>query len=115
MTLKNFTSFTGWLLKRMFGGVIRVYQSYDKMITTDPVLAFLPTFFIGIMVFVLSTGVAFIAKIPVGDWLIFMWVAEPLIFLNYFRILLREQYKKFTKEREEIFDILRKDHANQSD
>ena len=105
--MTNILSFITWMLKRMFGGVGRVYQSYDKMITTDPFLAFLPTFFIGIMVFVLSTGVAFIAKISVDIWLIFMWVAEPLIFLNYFRILLREQYKKFTKEREQIFDILK--------
>lgn len=99
--------FIGWMLKRMFGGVGRVYQSYDKMITTDPLLAFLPTFFIGIMVFVLSTGIAFIAKISVDNWLVFMWVSEPLIFLNYFRILLREQYKKFIKEREQVFDILK--------
>lgn len=99
--------FIGWMLKRMFGGVIRVYQSYDKMITTDPLLAFLPTLLIGAMVFVLSTGVAFIAKISVDNYLIFMWVSQPLIFLNYFRILLREQYKKFIKEREQIFDILK--------
>ena len=100
-------SFITWMLKRMFGGVGRAYQSYDKMVTTDPFLAFLPTLFIGIMVFVLLTGVAFIAKISVDNWLIFMWVSEPLIFLNYFRILLREQYKKFNEEREKVFDILK--------
>lgn len=99
--------FIGWMLKRMFGGVIRVYQSYDKMITTDPLLAFLPTFFIGIMSFMVSVAVAYIAKISVDNWFIFMWVSEPLIFLNYFRILLREQYKKFIKEREQVFDILK--------
>jgi hypothetical protein len=99
--------FIGWMLKRMFGGVYRVYQSYDKMITTDPLLAFLPTFFIGIMTFVLSVVVAYIANVPVDMWFIFMWVSEPLIFLNYIRILLREQYKKFIKEREQVFDILK--------
>lgn len=99
--------FIGWMLKRMFGGVGRVYQSYDKMITTDPVLGFLPTFFIGIMTFVLSVVVAYIANVPVDMWVIFMCVSEPLIFLNYIRILLREQYKKFIKEREQVFDILK--------
>jgi hypothetical protein len=105
--MKNFVYFIGWMLKRMFGGVGRVYQSYDKMITTDPLLAFLPTFFIGIMVFVLSTGIAFIAKISVDNWLIFMWVSEPLIFLNYFRILLREQYRKYMREQDKFIDTLK--------
>jgi hypothetical protein len=103
----KFFLFISWMLKRMFGGVGRVYQSYDKMITADPLLALLPTIFTGLIVFILSTGIAFIAKISVDNWLIFMWISGPLIFLNYFRILLREQYKKFIREREQIFDILK--------
>ena len=105
--MKNVVYFIGWLLKRMFGSVIRVYQAYDKMITTDPLLAFLPTSFIGLMVFALSTGVAFIAKISVDNWLIFMWISEPVIFLNYFRIILREQYRKYLREQDEFVDTLK--------
>lgn len=98
--------FIGWMLKRMFGGVGRMYLQYDKFVVTDPGLACFPTFFA-------SLGVSVVIILVTSIWhdvaltLYSMLFAAGVIFANYIRILLREQYKKFIKEREQIFDILK--------
>ena len=98
--------FIGWLLKRMFGGVGRVYMQYDKFVVTDPGLACFPTLFA-------SLGASVVILLVTSIWhdvaltLYSMLFAAGVIFANYIRILLREQYKKFIKEREKVFDILK--------
>ena len=106
-SIRNGVDFIVWLLKRMFGGVIRVYDRYDDFVVEEPLLSLMPTFIIGTVVFVLATVVMVIvdAVTRVGLW--FILSATTLCFVNYLRIILREQYRKFVAERERVFKILK--------
>jgi len=105
--MNNLSSFTVWLFKRIFGWVREVYQSYYDLVVDQPVTGFLPTFF---AILVVDTVLAFTlmpSDVSVSTFLWTLLVVDTVVFVNYIRILLREQYKKFIKEQEQIFDILK--------
>ena len=105
--MNNLLSFTVWLFKRIFGWVREVYQSYDDLVVDQPVVGFLPTFFAILAVDAMLAFTLMPSDVSVSTFLWTLLVVDTVVFGNYFRILLREQYKKFIKEREKVFDILK--------
>ena len=105
--MKNFVYFIGWLLKRMFGGVIRVYYKYDNMVVEEPGIAIFPTLLIGlgIMIAVILTCIS-IDYINLNA-LHLSFYAAGLAYVNYFRILLREQYRKYMREQDQFINTLK--------
>jgi Flp pilus assembly protein TadB len=103
MKLHNAWPFTRWLFGRMFGGVARLYGKYDKMVCEDTGLAFMPTMMIA-LVSIVPTFIIF-SVLGIVEYSIYGWlVVAVLVVANYFRIVLREQYKKFSQERREFLD-----------
>jgi hypothetical protein len=104
--MKNFVYFIGWMLKRMFGGIIHKYYEYDEFVVKEPGVAILPTFLISI---VAATVTMFsIAHTYDLSFLMYsMLVAGIVPFVNYFRILLREQYRKYMREQDKFIDTLK--------
>lgn len=103
MRFHNVVPFTKWLLKKVFGGVIELYSKYDSMVVKQPFLSLLPTVWFTVCSFI---PIAIISSTftQVMAW----WLSSvALIFLNYFRIILREQYKQFKAERQELFTLLK--------
>ena len=103
MKAHNALPFTRWLLGRMFGGVARLYATYDEMVCEYTGIAFLPTMLIA-MASVIPMFIIF-AFLGIFQYSLYAWlVVAALVFANYVRIILREQYKKFAKERQEFLD-----------
>ena len=107
MKVRTVAAFIKWLFKRMFGKVIHVYDLYDEFVVDNPGLAILPTILI-------STGFSMLATLvlvtngmffPTGFWFILIGLA--VIFSNYVRIVLRELYKDFKRERKELFETIK--------
>jgi ABC-type multidrug transport system fused ATPase/permease subunit len=104
--MKNFVYFIGWLLKRMFGGVIRKYYEYDKFVVNEPGIAIMPTFLMSIVAsFVTMFSISHTYNL--SFILYSMLFASIVPFVNYFRILLREQYRKYMREQEKFLNTLR--------
>lgn len=104
--MKNFVYFIGWLLKRMFGSVIRKYYEYDKFVVNEPGIAIMPTLFMSIV----AATVTMFSVAHTYDLSLLMYsmlVAGIVPFVNYFRILLREQYRKYMREQEKFLDTLK--------
>ncbi len=105
--MKNFVYFIGWLLKRMFGGVIDIYYKYDKLVVKEPGLGLLPTLMISIVVLFVSmlvfVSIDFISHASLRA----SFVIAGLVYVNYFRILLREQYGKYMREQDKFVNTLR--------
>ena len=107
MKVRTVAPFTKWLLKRMFGKVIYVYNLYDEFVVDNPGLAILPTVLISVGFSMFATlglvinGMFF----PTGFWFILLGIA--VIFSNYVRIVLRELYKDFKRERKELFETIK--------
>lgn len=103
MKSHNAWPFTRWLFGRMFGSVTRLYGKYDDMICENPGLAIMPTILIA-MVSIVPIFIVFLLsgffQFSLYAWLIFI----TLIFANYIRIILREQYKEFARERREFLN-----------
>jgi hypothetical protein len=105
--MKNFIYFIGWLLKRMFSGVIRVYYNYDKMVVKEPALASMPTFMFSIVVFAIVTVTVANISDSLKITLYSGFLSIAIVFVNYFRILLREQYGKYMREQDTFVDTLK--------
>lgn len=104
--MKNFVYFILWLLKRMFGGVIRKYYEYDKFVVNEPGIAIMPTFLISVV----TSTVTMFSVAHTYDLSLLMYsmlVAGIVPFVNYFRILLREQYRKYMREQEKFLNTLK--------
>jgi hypothetical protein len=105
--MKNFVYFIGWLLKRMFGGVIRVYYKYDELVVKEPGIAMMPTMLISLG-FMLAAIMFCIAMDYINmSALHLSFYAGSLAFINYFRILLREQYRKYMREQDQFINTLK--------
>ena len=107
MKLNTVIPFIKWLLKRIFGKVIRVYKVYDDLIVDNPGIGFIPTFFFSVIFCMVSTFVLVVNDkfFPTGFWFILLGMA--VIFGNYVRIILRELYRDFKRERRELFEMLK--------
>jgi len=107
MFIGNTISFIQWLLKRMFGGVIYLYNKYDEFVVEEPLFSLMPTFLFSMVVLIVSALVMVFLGVAtrVGLWIIL--TASAMCFVNYFRIILREQYRKFEAERERVFNVLK--------
>lgn len=104
--MKNFVYFIGWLLKRIFGGIVRKYYEYDKFVVNEPGIAIMPTFLISIVTSVVTMfSVAHTYNLRLLMYS--MLVAGIVPFVNYFRILLREQYRKYMREQEKFLNTLK--------
>jgi hypothetical protein len=107
MSKHTILPFIKWLFKKIFGSVIRLYQSYDSMVSRDPLLAFLPTLFIGMIGMV---AIVFYFIINKAESLYQVWYTmlafETILFVNYFRIIIREQYKAYQEEQQRLIDTL---------
>lgn len=104
--MKNFVYFILWLLKRMFGGIIRKYYEYDKFVVNEPGIAIMPTFLISIVASVV-TMFSIAHTYDLSLLMYSMLVAGIVPFVNYFRILLREQYRKYMREQEKFLNTLK--------
>jgi hypothetical protein len=105
--MKNIFYFVGWLLKRMFGGVIAQYYKYDEYVTDEPGIAVFPTIMLGILVFMFVSGIAIFTGNVNREGLWVTLGSTILWFANYFRILMREQYRKFMQEQDKFLNTLK--------
>jgi len=105
--MKNFVYFIGWLLKRMFGGVIDIYYKYDKLVVKEPWLGLLPTLMISVVVLFVAMLVFVSIDFISHASLKLSFGIAGLVYVNYFRILLREQYGKYMQERDKFVDTLK--------
>ena len=106
MKAHNIVPFVLWLFGKWFGGVGRLYKKYDDFVVKEPGFAFMPTFMISLLsgiVFMVVFAILGIFPFFLLAWLIFVIIA----FSNYIRIILREQYKKFRAERQELFNTIK--------
>ena len=105
--MKNFIYFIGWLLKRMFGGVIDIYYKYDKLVVKEPGLGILPTLMISVVVLFVAMLVFVSIDFISHASLKLSFGIAGLVYVNYFRILLREQYSKYMREQDKFVDTLK--------
>jgi hypothetical protein len=106
MKTHTIISFVGWLLKKQFGGVGRLYQKYDDFVVENPGMAVMPT----LLIMMLSALIFMAVFAIIGHFLLFpfFWMAFAILVLfNYFRIILREQFNEFRKERQELFTVIK--------
>lgn len=99
--------FTKWLVKKMFGGFANLYSKYDEIVVDNPGLAIMPTFLICVFYTAVCLILLAISKSMNSSSIWIVPAGSFLIFGNYFRIILREQYEKFKSERQELFNILK--------
>jgi hypothetical protein len=103
MKLHNAWPFTRWLFGRMFGGVSNLYGIYDEMVCDEPALAAVPT--LGIAVASIIPIFLIFAMLGIFSYSLYGWLFFTLLTVaNYFRIILREQYKQFAIENKEFLD-----------
>jgi hypothetical protein len=105
--MKNFVYFVGWLLKRMFGGVIGKYHKYDEFVVEEPGIAIFPTLLISLGVMLVTLVTCITVDYINMSALHLSFFAGSLVYVNYFRILLREQYRKFNQEQDKMLDTLK--------
>ena len=106
MKTHTIVSFIGWLLKKQFGGIIRLYQKYDDLVVESPGLSLMPTLFASIFsILIFLIVFAIIGHLNLIPMFSLAWAS--LLFLNYFRIILREQFKEFKRERQELFTVIK--------
>lgn len=104
--MKNYLYFIGWLFKRMFGGVFRLYKKYDDFVVDEPGIAFMPTILIAIVLSVivlLATAHLYNLSLILYS----MLTVTVLTFANYFRIIVRELYRKYMREQEKFLNTLK--------
>ena len=104
--MKNFVYFIGWMLKRMFGGVIRKYYEYDEFVVREPGVAIMPTFLIAVVTS-MATMFSIAHTYDLSFILYSMLFAGMIPFANYFRIILREQYRKYLREQDKVLSTLK--------
>ena len=90
--------FIKWIFGRFGAAIKRLYASYDADVVSDPFFAFLPTFFIGIIVPMPLAIFCFFTGASIATFFWILLILELVWFGNYVRILLRQQYKRFLKE-----------------
>lgn len=106
MQLHLIVPFSKYLLQKVFGGLIKVYNKYDDMVVKETGLAFLPTLLFS-LISVFPIMIVF-SLFGIFYYSIYAWFAVFVVaFANYFRIILREQFKKFKEERQQLFNILK--------
>lgn len=106
MKTHTMVSFIGWLLKKQFGGIIRLYQKYDDLVVENPGLALMPTLLASAfssLIFIIMFAI--IGHLSLTPMFSLGWAG--LVFSNYFRIILREQFKEFKQERQELFTVIK--------
>lgn len=107
MTFNTAISFVGWLLKKQFGGVGRLYMKYDNFVVDEPGMAIFPTFLISLLTFIATMVLGAILGTGLKIALLLALTAVFSVIVNYFRIILREQFKQFRKERQELFNVIK--------
>lgn len=106
MKTRTIISFVVWLLKKQFDGIVQLYQKYDDYVVKNPGIAVMPT----LLVMMLSALIFMLVFAIIGHYLLFpfFWMAFAiLVVFNYFKIILREQFKKFQKERQKLFNVIK--------
>lgn len=103
----------------MFGRIISWYQKYDRSIVRDQLFGFFVTALFCIIWFpILATlHIVFYETVVYHtvkgwfsvdsgiNWFFVNWLGITAIaYANYFRIVLREQYKKFSQERKDFLN-----------
>ena len=110
--MKNFLYFFVWLSKRIFlgvfGGTISLYKKYDRFVVTEPGMALFPTLFVSLGLLVISAALMVATGNTNMKGLYFIQGVFCIWVCNYFRILMREQYRKYLKEQQDFIDILKK-------
>lgn len=107
MKIHTIVSFVLWMFGKWFGGVGRLYKNYDDFVVENPGFAIMPTFAVSLLsgiIFMIVFAVLKIFPFFLIAWLLFV----VMVFVNYIRIILREQYKKFSAERQELFNTIKR-------
>jgi predicted RND superfamily exporter protein len=105
--MHNLLPFLKWLMRKWFGGTGRLHQSYEKNVIRDP----LPFFFLTILIYaviwmlitLLLIGLAVAVTTIYAVWI----VLAVAVFGNYFRILIKEQYRRFCQEQQKLFEKIK--------
>jgi hypothetical protein len=105
--MHNLLPFLKWLMRKWFGGSGRLYQSYEKNVIRDP----LPFFFLTIMIYaviwmlITLPLITLVVAIPA---IYTVWILLAVaVFGNYFRILIKEQYRRFCQEQQRLFEKIK--------
>jgi hypothetical protein len=109
--MKHVLSFAGWLLRKWFVSNNSWYRRYEREVVRDPFPMFLVTIFIYGALWLLSLIPLAVIN-PDFNTLYITWlVMAVIVFGNYFRILLMEQYRQYQREQQHIIDRLKREHC----
>lgn len=98
--------FIRYLLKKAFGGVIELYESYDTIIANSDASSILLTLLLALASFIIVLPVAWLSGFE--QYTGWGWIGAAIIIsLNHVRIVLREQYNIFLEERQRLFEMLK--------
>jgi hypothetical protein len=105
--VRNLWTFVKWLLRKWFASNNRWYLKYEQAVVRDPLTLFAGTILIYGLLWILSF-VPLIALNAEDTTGYLTWaVIAVIVFGNYFRILLTEQYRIFKRERQQLFEKIK--------
>jgi NO-binding membrane sensor protein with MHYT domain len=108
--MRNLVSFVSWLLGKWFVSDRGWYRSYERHVVREPLPMFFGTIFIYFGVWCL-TFIPMFALDPEVTTVYTAWIIMAVVvFGNYFRILLTEQYRLFQQERQKLFKTIKGSH-----
>lgn len=106
MKTHTIVPFIRYLLKKAFGGLIKLYESYDATIANSAGPSIIMTLLLALCSIILVLPVAWLSGFE--QYIGHGWIgAAFIIMLNHVRIALREQYKEFLEERQRLFEMLK--------
>jgi uncharacterized membrane protein len=108
--MRNCWTFVKWLLRKWFATNRGWYRSYERAVVRDPLHLFFGTILI-YGVFWLASLIPLAVIDATEPTALALWlVLAVLVFGNYLRILLVEQYRQFKRERQQLFERIKNSH-----
>jgi hypothetical protein len=105
--MHNLLPFFKWLMRKWFGGTGRLYQRYEENVIRDPLAFFFLTIMIYAVIWLLIT-LPLITLVVAVPTIYTVWaVSAVVVFGNYFRILIMEQYRRFCREQQKLFEKIK--------
>lgn len=111
--MHNIVAFSGWLMRKWFGGtgrsLVNLNRWWTQKVQDEPWEAFFLMILFGLMIFVMTLlPTAFILYYFGVDLVAPVWIVLQVIWVaNYLRIIVVDQYDQFRQEQDQIIDKLK--------
>jgi hypothetical protein len=111
--MHNIVAFSGWLMRKWFGGtgrgLVRFNRWWTLKVREEPGEAFVLMILIACIIFILSFLPALLVLTMFGVDLVepFMIACQVIWVGNYLRIIVLDQYDQFRQEQDQIIDKLK--------